>query len=113
MGDGGCHPRHLKGTGHPLTLAVGCLRHLCAQSFYVRRVRYRDAEPRGSIEQRFRAHLVCAQLREVCITRDDYGSTHRDCSVRRGVFDVVMDRSLPSLYEGARAAIWKALAFID
>ena len=28
-------------------------------------------------------------------------------------FYVVMDRALPSLYEGARASIWKALAFID
>ncbi len=113
MGNGSCHARHLKGSGHHLTLAVGRLRHLCAQSFHVRRVCYRDAELRGSIEQRFRTHFVSAQLREVCIARDDDGSTHRDRSVRRGVFDVVMDRALPSLYEGARAAIWKALAFID
>src|SRR6202044_922327 len=84
-----------------------------AQCFHVRRVCYRDAEPSGSIKQRFWTHFVSAQLREICIARDDDGSAHRDCSMRRGVFDVVMDRALPSLYEGASAAIWKALALID
>src|SRR5580704_9578244 len=113
MGNGGCHPRHLKRSGHHLTLPVGRLRHLRTQCFHVRRVCYRDAEPSGSIKQRFWAHFVSAQLREICIARDHDGGAHRDCSMRRGVFDVIMDRALPSLYEGARAAVWKALALID
>ena len=77
MRNGGCHARHLKGSGHHLALAVGRLRHLRAQSLHVRRVCHRYAEPRGGIEQRFRSDFVSAQLREICIARDGDGGTHR------------------------------------